>query len=152
MKATCYGNPLQYSCLENLMDRGAWQAAVRGVTKSQTGPSNWAHSHTCFPTSIQVPRNWFLVLVTAWWFIWVRTTGLAKKFVWVFLQDGTKNSKGILAHPIFRGNLKLQVSLWWEKWCPVLPASFPAGSWLAPHVTCSFSGIVLPECSLESML
>ena len=30
------GNPLQYSCLENPMDRGAWQAAVRGVTKSQT--------------------------------------------------------------------------------------------------------------------
>ena len=30
------GNPLQYSCLENPMDRGAWQAAVPGVTKSQT--------------------------------------------------------------------------------------------------------------------
>ena len=30
------GNPLQYSCLENLMDRGAWQATVHGVTKSQT--------------------------------------------------------------------------------------------------------------------
>ena len=30
------GNPLQYSCLENPMDRGAWQATVHGVTKSQT--------------------------------------------------------------------------------------------------------------------
>ena len=29
------GNPLQYSCLENPMDRGAWQATVPGVTKSQ---------------------------------------------------------------------------------------------------------------------
>ena len=29
-------NPLQYSCLENPMDRGAWWAAVRGVTKSRT--------------------------------------------------------------------------------------------------------------------
>ena len=29
------GNPLQYPCLENLMDRGAWWAAVHGVTKSQ---------------------------------------------------------------------------------------------------------------------
>ena len=28
-------HPLQYSCLENPMDRGAWQAAVPGVTKSQ---------------------------------------------------------------------------------------------------------------------
>ena len=31
-----HGNPLQYSCLENPMDRGAWQAAVRRVTKSRT--------------------------------------------------------------------------------------------------------------------
>ena len=30
------GNPLQYSCLENPMDRGAWQATVHRVTKSQT--------------------------------------------------------------------------------------------------------------------
>ena len=27
------GNPLQYSCLENPMDRGAWWATVHGVTK-----------------------------------------------------------------------------------------------------------------------
>ena len=30
------GTPLQYSRLENPMDRGAWQAAVNGVMKSQT--------------------------------------------------------------------------------------------------------------------
>ena len=30
------GNPLQYSCLENPMDRGAWWAVVHGVTESQT--------------------------------------------------------------------------------------------------------------------
>ena len=30
------GNPLQYSCLENSRDRGAWWAAVLGVTQSQT--------------------------------------------------------------------------------------------------------------------
>ena len=30
-----HGNPLQYSCLENPMDRGAWWAAVHMVTKSQ---------------------------------------------------------------------------------------------------------------------
>ena len=28
------GNPLQYSCLGNPMDRGAWQAAVQGITES----------------------------------------------------------------------------------------------------------------------
>ena len=30
------GTPLQYSCLENLMDGGAWKAAVHGVAKSRT--------------------------------------------------------------------------------------------------------------------
>ena len=30
------GNPLQYSCLKNSMDRGAWQAIIHGVTKSWT--------------------------------------------------------------------------------------------------------------------
>ena len=29
------GYPLQYSCLENSMDRGAWQATLRGLTKSK---------------------------------------------------------------------------------------------------------------------
>ena len=33
------GNLLQYSCLENSMDRGVWWAAVHGVTKNQTGLS-----------------------------------------------------------------------------------------------------------------
>ena len=31
-----HGNPLQYSCLDNPMDRGAWWATVGGVAKSQT--------------------------------------------------------------------------------------------------------------------
>ena len=31
-----HGNPLQYYCLENPMDRGTWWATVHGVTKSQT--------------------------------------------------------------------------------------------------------------------
>ena len=34
------GNPLQYSCLGNLMDRGAWWATVHGVAKSWTGLSD----------------------------------------------------------------------------------------------------------------
>ena len=35
------GNPLQYSCLENPMDRGAWWATVDGVAKSRTRVSNF---------------------------------------------------------------------------------------------------------------
>ena len=39
------GNPLQYSCLENPMDRGAWQAIVHGVTQSRTRLSRHTHRH-----------------------------------------------------------------------------------------------------------
>ena len=45
------GNPRQYSCLENAMDRGAYQATLHGVTKSrtqfsdQTSTSDLAHMH-----------------------------------------------------------------------------------------------------------
>ena len=34
------GNPLQYSCLGNLMDRGVWQATIDGVTKRWAQLSN----------------------------------------------------------------------------------------------------------------
>ena len=46
------GNPLQCSCLENPMDRGAWRPTVHGVTKSQAWLNDWvctsarAHTHT----------------------------------------------------------------------------------------------------------
>ena len=45
------GNPLQYSCLGNPMDRGAWSATVQGVAKSQTHLS----MHACMQTSHQTP-------------------------------------------------------------------------------------------------
>ena len=35
------GTPLQYSCLENPMDRGAWRAAVHGVARSRTRLSDF---------------------------------------------------------------------------------------------------------------
>ena len=41
------GNPLQYPCLENPMDRGAWRATVYGVAKRWTRLSIWA-THTYF--------------------------------------------------------------------------------------------------------
>ena len=47
------GNPLQYSCLENAMDSGAWQARVHGVTKSWTQLSDGAHTaHMCEHTQL----------------------------------------------------------------------------------------------------
>ena len=45
------GNPLQYSCLENPMNGGAWWATVHRVEKSQTRLSDFTHSihsETCW--------------------------------------------------------------------------------------------------------
>ena len=41
-----YDNPLQYLCLENSMDRGAWRATVQGVSKSWTRLNDWALTHS----------------------------------------------------------------------------------------------------------
>ena len=41
-----HGDPLQCSCLENPMDRGAWWATVHGVANSQTSHTH-THAHTC---------------------------------------------------------------------------------------------------------
>ena len=48
------GNPLQYSCLENPVDRGAWQAAVHGVTKSWTQLKQLTLTHTHTHTHTQM--------------------------------------------------------------------------------------------------
>ena len=50
------GNPLQYSCLEYSMDRGAWQATFQGVTKSRTGLST-THICTQFKQSLKVSES-----------------------------------------------------------------------------------------------
>ena len=39
-----HGNPLQYSCLENPMDKGAWQAIVHGVAESRHNWGDWTHT------------------------------------------------------------------------------------------------------------
>ena len=52
------GNPIQYSCLENPMDRGAWWATVHGVTKSQT----WLRNLASKPAS----KEWGHHRFTAW--------------------------------------------------------------------------------------
>ena len=49
------GTPLQYSCLENLMDGGAWWAAVHGVAKSQTRLSDFGNPLQC--SCLENPRD-----------------------------------------------------------------------------------------------
>ena len=47
------GNPLQYSCLENPMDKGAWWAIVLGVAKSLTRRSTRTHTHNASLVSVR---------------------------------------------------------------------------------------------------
>ena len=51
-----HGNPLQYSCLENPMDRGAWWATVQRVAKSWLGHDSedlaHKHAHPCKETKM----------------------------------------------------------------------------------------------------
>ena len=51
-----HGNPLQYSCLENPMDRGAWQATVHGVTEHQTRQKQLGmHARTWLQLRLSMP-------------------------------------------------------------------------------------------------
>ena len=52
-------NPLQYSCLDNSMDRELWLANIHGAAKSRTQLSNWADSHNCWSpwTSLETKTN-----------------------------------------------------------------------------------------------
>ena len=41
-----HGNPLQYSCLENPMDRGTWRSTVHGIAQSWTGLKQLRTAHS----------------------------------------------------------------------------------------------------------
>ena len=60
------GYPLQYSCLENSMDAGAWQATVQRIAKSWTQLSDsythtHTHTHTHTPWELYWRKNLFLL-------------------------------------------------------------------------------------------
>ena len=51
------GNPLQYSCLENPMDRGAWQATVHETSKNQTRLSDYRANGNLAPFCIRKSKE-----------------------------------------------------------------------------------------------
>ena len=55
------GNPLQYSCLENTMDRGAWWATVHRVTKSRTSLKRFSMQHAPYKHILTNPTNTYLL-------------------------------------------------------------------------------------------
>ena len=63
------GNPLQYTCLENSMDRGAWCTIVHAAAKSRTRRSNWELYIPLYGyMTIYLPilRCWHFVLSKFW--------------------------------------------------------------------------------------
>ena len=66
------GNPLQYSCLENPMDRGAWWAAVHGVAKSRARLSDFTFTFHFHALEKEMATHssvlaWKLPGMGAWW-------------------------------------------------------------------------------------
>ena len=80
------GNPLQYSCLENPMNRGAWQVIVHGVAKSQTRLSDFTffHFHFSQDRGLQSRSFWthlvHMILNRVFWILkkWIKKKELSK--------------------------------------------------------------------------
>ena len=89
-------NPLQYSCLKNPMNDGAWQATVYGVTKSQTWLKDWGHIlsfYLCL-RHYQIFLVWLLHLHTpVHTFTYVRTGYSAKKCWWNLPEIRNQSTK-----------------------------------------------------------
>ena len=87
------GNPLQYHCLENLMDRGAWWAAVQGAAKSR---HDWANS------------TYLLALLYTW------NIGVLQYTKCMFEMSVILNHRKIL---LYLSIFKFKIDLWLlEKW------------------------------------
>ena len=63
------GNPLQYSCLENSMDRRAWWATVHGAAESRTQLGVWAHSTSSLYTNIPFSLSNFIFKNLSFFFL-----------------------------------------------------------------------------------
>ena len=120
-------NALQYSCLENSMDRGVWWATVHGVAKSQTQLSNWAHSFRCIAkwfsytyTCIYYFSNYFPIqFITEYWTefpLLYDKPLLVAYFIYSRVYTSIPNCQSILPHypsPLVTINLfSKSVSLW----------------------------------------
>ena len=92
------GNLLQYSCLENSMDWGAWCAAVHGVPKNRTQLSNWTeteteatntntHTHTHTHTHMYIYRERTAIVLRRTCVSWKRKSD----FYWPFLVQFSRS-------------------------------------------------------------
>ena len=79
------GNPTQYSCLENSMDRGTWWAPMHGVSKRQTRLSNWAHTQkTGYTLILQIFSGHYFIDHYPWPSFFLREHKFSS---WVFVRS-----------------------------------------------------------------
>uniref|UniRef100_G5E5I0 RRM domain-containing protein n=1 Tax=Bos taurus TaxID=9913 RepID=G5E5I0_BOVIN len=93
------GNPLQCSCLENSMDRGAWRTIVLGVAKSRTRLSDLTHTDTKFCVSLFYKLNRYREIVNIN-LVPDKKTGKSKGFCFLCYEDQRST---ILAVDSFNG-------------------------------------------------
>ena len=97
-----HGNPLKYSCLEKLMDGGAWQATVHGVAKSRTRLSDFTYSYIPF----YIPIN-------------TAQVRLYPSFSFVMIQDTAQQMLSAFFPSInctFLKNNFFKKKNWWKIW------------------------------------
>ena len=100
-------NPLQYSCLENSMDGGSWQATVRVVTKSRTRLSNFTFTfHSLFLRHLFTYLSRTLYCLAPFSFFWF--TLILVPHILHQLPQEEKVNKGEFLRPWIFGNILIQ--------------------------------------------
>ena len=106
------GNPLQYPCLENPMDRGAWWATVRGVTKSQTrlkqlsSSCSWADITDCWGSSLGDSQRFILLIERLLFF---------SRCIWLFCDPMDYNPPGSSVRGISQARILEWVAISFSK-------------------------------------
>ena len=114
------GNPFQQSCLENPMDRGAWQATVHGVTKSLTRLSDFTfttfrsiptfshsavrkRSKPCRLHFLDFTLYWLLVRFGAWKLLAENWRPVVTENLWLVLQPDSGGQRNLACFSLTHG-------------------------------------------------
>ena len=112
------GNPLQYSCLENPMDGGVWQAAVHGVAQSRTRLSDFTFTFHFHALEKEMATH---SSVLAWripggaW--WAAVHGIAQGRTRLKRLSSSSSSKEKVKIPVSKTGPHSLFS--WSEWVPV---------------------------------